>query len=99
MYTGESWWRSRALELLEQSGRDFRISYFGSSTGGLIAGVKAGLAIALLSRSSIPGECRELTAEDGFAVIDQSNVVLMISSNAGDAVQGMASAIRQAFFG
>ncbi|MDQ0323182.1 DNA-binding transcriptional LysR family regulator [Pararhizobium capsulatum DSM 1112] len=99
MYTGESWCRTMALDALKDRGLDFRMSYLGTSTGGLIAGVLAGLAIAPLSRSSVPSNCRELTAEDGFPVIDHSNVILIVSqSNPSDAVQGMASAIRQAFF-
>jgi DNA-binding transcriptional LysR family regulator len=92
MYTGESWCCTMALDALKDRGYDFRISYLGANTGGLIAGVLAGLAIAPLSRSSIPSHCRELTAEDGFPLMDHSNVILIVAqSNPSDAVQGVCA--------
>ncbi|MCY1295977.1 hypothetical protein D9M70_453430 [compost metagenome] len=78
------------------------MAYVSRTSGGLMAAVVSGLAIAPLARSSIPAGCRELTADDGYEVIDHSNVVLRVSKagNGKDRiVEAMADAIRRAFAG
>jgi hypothetical protein len=68
------------------------------TTGGLKLVVASGLAVAPVSRSNIPADCRELTAADGFGDIDSSNVVLHRAAGArSEAIDGMADAIREAF--
>ncbi|TIX30015.1 MAG: hypothetical protein E5V40_32100, partial [Mesorhizobium sp.] len=48
--------------------------------------------------SNIPAGCRELTAADGFGDIDSSNVVLHRNpAAAGEAIDSMENAIREAF--
>lgn len=60
--------------------------------------VQSGLAIAPVSRSNIPSECRELTVAEGFDTIDSSNVVLHRNRGSkGSSVDGMADVIREAF--
>ena len=55
-------------------------------------------AIAPISRSNIPEDCRALSHEDGFGDIDASHVVLHRNPAAkGAAVNGMAAAMREAF--
>ena len=75
------------------------MAYISRTSNGLIAAVTSGLAIAPLTRSSIPAGCRELTAADGYDVIDFSNVVLKTKArNANNRiVESMANAIREAF--
>ena len=58
----------------------------------------SGLAVAPLSRSSIPAGCRELTAAEGYDVIDFSNVVLRTASKGPNRIiDSMSDAIRDAF--
>ena len=46
----------------------------------------------------IPPNCRELTAADGYDVVDHSNVTLRLNNRKHDpAITGMANAIREAF--
>ncbi|MBL0370509.1 LysR family transcriptional regulator [Rhizobium sp. KVB221] len=98
MYTSESWCKTMSLASLDRKQDNYRISYLSDSSNGLTAGVRAGLGIAPLARTSIPDDCRELTAADGFQVIDFSRVVLRLSNRlASEAILGMADAIRQAF--
>ena len=55
-------------------------------------------AIASLSRSAIPSDCRELTAADGFPPIDASRVILKRNPRRSSAaILGMAEMIRKAF--
>jgi DNA-binding transcriptional LysR family regulator len=97
MYVQDSWCKTLATKTLESHVASSRVSYMGTSTGGLIAGVRAGLAIAPLSRSCIPEECTEFTLEEGFPVINYSNVVLMKAPNGSAAAVSMSEAIRAAF--
>ncbi|MBN9551351.1 MAG: LysR family transcriptional regulator, partial [Alphaproteobacteria bacterium] len=87
-----------AIKSLQQRGLDYRVAYTSDTNGGLTLAVTSGLAIAPISRSNIPPDCRELTPADGFGDIDSSNVVLHRNPLAtGEAIDGMENAIREAF--
>lgn len=98
LYNREGWCRDFAIKSLEERGLAYRVAYTSDTNGGLKLAVTSGLAIAPISRSNIPTGCRELTAADGFGAIDSSNVVMRRSATAaGEAIDGMADAIREAF--
>ncbi|MDO9414761.1 LysR substrate-binding domain-containing protein [Pararhizobium sp.] len=98
MYAVPGWCVDLSLQTLEQRREPYRIAYWSDTSIGLLAAVTSGLAIAPLSRSSIPAGCRELTTLEGYRIIDFSNVILRQNSRRHDkAVEGMASAIREAF--
>lgn len=92
------WWRDRALEALESSGRDYRVVHSSESVAGVIAAVRAGVAVGLLGEGSIRGNLRTLGPADGFPEMPRSSLVLArrdnLRSSAADAV---AAAIRAAF--
>jgi DNA-binding transcriptional LysR family regulator len=98
-YLKGGWCDALALKSLKRRGIESRVAYISRTSNGLIAAVTSGLAIAPLTRSSIPAGCRELTAADGYDVIDFSNVVLKTKArNANNRiVESMANAIREAF--
>ncbi len=97
-YMKGGWCDALAAENLKKRGIPSRVSYISRTSSGLVAAVTSGLAIAALSRSSIPPGCRELTAADGFDVIDYSNVVLRLRSRNPDRIiESMSNAIREAF--
>ncbi|MBB4185984.1 DNA-binding transcriptional LysR family regulator [Sinorhizobium terangae] len=88
------------MQSLKRRGKRSRVAYVSRTSGGLIAAVVSGLAIAPLSRSAIPPGCRELTEDDGFGIIDMSNVVLRTRlENRSPTIDAMADAIRSAFLG
>lgn len=92
------WCDDLAMRCLKKCGVESRVAYVSRTGSGLIAAVVSGLAIAPLSRSAIPPGCRELTEEDGFGVIDMSNVVLRTRrGNRSPTLDAMADAIRRAF--
>lgn len=98
LYNSSGWCRDFAIRSLEERDLPFRVAYRSETSGGLKLALTSGLAIAPVSRSNIPAGCRELTADDGFGAIDSSLVVLHRSPlAAGQAVEGMADAIRDAF--
>lgn len=98
IYENSAWCREFAIRSIEQRGLDYRIAYTSQTSGGLKLAVVSGLAIAPLSRSDIPADCRELDVADGFANIDESRVVLHTNPRtSSETIDGMAAAIREAF--
>lgn len=98
LYSSQGWCRDFAIKSLDLSGIAYRIAYTSDTHGGLKLAVTSGLAVAPISRSNIPPDCRELTAAEGFGDIDTSRVVLHLNPKSKSAaVAGMADAIREAF--
>lgn len=98
LYESPGWCSEFAIELLKARSIDYRVAYRSDTGNGLRLAVSSGLAIAPLSRSNIPPGCRELTAVDGYGLIDSSSVVLYRRPGAtGKATTAMADAIREAF--
>lgn len=98
LYNRAGWCQDFAIKSLEQRSLAYRVAYTSDTNGGLRLAVTSGLAIAPISRSNIPADCRELTTADGFGDIDASNVVMHRNPNAsGEAIDGMEEAIREAF--
>lgn len=100
VYERGCWCRDWALKSLEQQGINFRIAFTSDNFEGLQSAVTAGLAIAPLSRSNIPDDCRELTKDEGYYNFLTSNVVLRYRVGLiSDVADSMAAAIREAFAG
>ncbi len=98
LYESAGWCTEFAIHSLESRGHAYRVAYRSDTGSGLKLAVSSGLAIAPLSRSSIPADCRELTEAEGFDNIDSSNVVMYRRRGAtSEAVTAMAGAIREAF--
>ncbi len=93
-----SWSKDYAIRSLQLRKHPFRVVYRGDTGAALKLAVSAGLAIAPLSRSKIPPDCRELTVAEGFDQIDMTNIVLCRHKDAtSEAVSAMEKAIRAAF--
>lgn len=97
MYSINTWAGTQAVELLKARGGRHQYLYHGDSSSALIPAVQAGLAIAPMARSAIPLDCRELTEEEGFPAVENSNVVLCVGPISSPAIEGLAQAIREAF--
>ncbi len=98
LYENSGWCMDFAIQSLEARGVSYRVAYRSDTSSGLQLAVSSGLAVAPLSRSSIPAGCRELTEADGFGDINSSNVVMYRRAGAaGEALDAMEQAIREAF--
>lgn len=98
VYFKSEWSRDYVEGSLNRLGIDWRAAWACDMAGGFRVAVTNGMAIAPLSRSTIPAGCRELTAEDGFPIVDQARVVLRRNPRGtSPAVEGMAEVLRQAF--
>ncbi len=98
LFDRECWWRDVALSALHASGRPFRIVYSSQSVAGVAAAIEAGVAIGLLSETSLSDSLTTLCNERGFADTPTSTLVLDSRSGPDDAaMQAMETAIREAF--
>lgn len=92
------WWHDDALAVLEQAGRRYRIAYTSASIAGVGAAIAAGLAVGVLGLDTVPTGARVLSPSEGFAELRPSRIILRRNPGARSAaVDGMASALRQAF--
>src|SRR5258705_302248 len=83
-------YRSRAIHAIESAGRAWHMAYTSSSLTGIQAAVAAGLGLSILSEIAIQADHRVLTAKDGFAPIDKTEVALVASPDASPATLRLA---------
>ena len=98
IYSRPDWCNDFALRSLDQLGIEYRVAFACDPSGGLRTAVKVGLAVSFLTRSTIPKGCRELTAQDGFPMIDSTSAVLRRNPRGSSpAIDGLAAMLRDAF--
>jgi DNA-binding transcriptional LysR family regulator len=83
-------YRTGAIHAIESAGRPWHMAYTSSSLSGIQAAVAAGLGLSILSEMAIQSDHRVLTAKDGFAPIDKTEVALVASPNASPATLRLA---------
>lgn len=88
-------YRAGAIHALESAGRAWHMSYMSSSLAGIQAAVAAGMGLSILSEMSIQADHRVLTAKDGFAPINKTEVALMAATSATSATLRLADRLAE----
>jgi DNA-binding transcriptional LysR family regulator len=88
-------YRTGAIHAIESAGRAWHMAYTSSSLTGIQAAVAAGLGLSILSEIAILAEHRVLTAKDGFAPIDKTEVALVASPDASPATLRLADRLAE----
>lgn len=88
-------YRAGAIHALESAGRAWHTAYTSSSLAGIQAAVAAGMGLSILSEMSIQSDHRVLTAKDGFAPINKTEVALMASPGASPATLRLADRLAE----
>jgi DNA-binding transcriptional LysR family regulator len=88
-------YRAGAIHALESAGRPWHMAYTSSSLVGIQAAVAAGMGLAILSEIAVQADHRVLTAKDGFAPIDKTEVALIAAPNAGPATLRLAARLAE----
>jgi DNA-binding transcriptional LysR family regulator len=88
-------YRARAIHAIESAGRNWHMAYTSSSLAGIQAAVAAGLGLSILSGIAIQADHRVLTAKDGFAPIDKTEVALVASPGASPATLRLADRLAE----
>ncbi len=70
-------WRKAAIMALDDIGRRYRIAYVSGSAVATSGAVTAGLAVSVMSGSTIRPEMRVLTNEDGFPDLPPVDIALL----------------------
>ena len=83
-------YRTGAIHAIESAGRAWYIAFSSSSLSGIQAAVAAGLGLSILPEMAIQSDHRVLTAKDGFAPIEKTEVALVASPNASPATLRLA---------
>lgn len=98
LFESGCWWRDRAIQILEEHGRRWRIACTSPNTEAVVATVVSGLAVAVLELSTVPTGARILTEAEGFPGFPGSTVMLRRRPGAtAPAVDRMAGVIREVF--
>jgi len=98
MYAQDCWWRDWALRALAARGRRYRIAYTSRSVAGVQAAVRSGHAVGVLAKSTMPADSRLLTADEGYAELPGSSIVLRWRQGGPSrAAEAMGAAVRAAF--
>jgi len=88
-------YRARAIHALESAGRSWHMAYTSSGLAGIQAAVAAGLGLSILSEIAIQAGHRMLTARDGFAPIEKTEIALMASPHASPATLRLADRLAE----
>src|ERR1700712_2393405 len=88
-------YRARAIQAIESAGRDWHMANPSASLAGIQAAVAAGLGLSILSEIAIQADHRVLTAKDGFAPIDRTEVALVASPDASPATLRLADRLAE----
>ncbi|HXH42780.1 MAG TPA: LysR substrate-binding domain-containing protein [Bradyrhizobium sp.] len=88
-------YRAGAIHALESAGRAWHTAYTSSSLAGIQAAVAAGMGLSILSEMAIQSDHRVLTAKDGFAPINKTEVALMASPGASPATLRLADRLAE----
>lgn len=88
-------YRTRAIHAIESAGRNWHMAYTSSSLSGIQAAVAAGLGLSILPGIAIQKDHQTLSAKDGFAPIDKTEVALVASPTASAATLRLADRLAE----
>jgi DNA-binding transcriptional LysR family regulator len=88
-------YRTRAIHAIEAAGRAWHMAYTSSSLSGIQAAVAAGLGLSILPDIAIQNDHRVLTAKEGFAPIDKTEVALVAAPDASPATLRLADRLAE----
>jgi DNA-binding transcriptional LysR family regulator len=88
-------YRAGAIHALESAGRSWHMAYTSSNLSGIQAAVAAGMGLSILSEMAIQADHRVLTAKDGFAPIDRTEVALVAAPDTSPATLRLADRLAE----
>ena len=89
-------WGRWAQKALDEEGRLYRIGYSTFNIAGIVAIIEAGLAVSVMSKSSVPAHLRILQNTDGLPELPHTEIGLILSTGEMSlAAKCLADAVRQ----
>lgn len=98
VYDEHCTYRAWALSALEALGRPFHIAYMSPSIAGILGAVRAGLAVAPIALSALPGDLRQLDETEGFPVLPSARISMHKTGSAKKVlIDKLAVYVRRSF--
>jgi DNA-binding transcriptional LysR family regulator len=98
VYRKDCIFREWAVKALDNAGKAFRIAYTSANTAGILAAVKAGLAVAPISLSTVPSGVRVIALDEGFPELPKAVVTLIKRQNKSTpAIESLAEHVSESF--
>lgn len=89
-------WGRWAQKALDEDHRIYRVGYSTFNIAGIVAIIEAGLAVSVMSRSSVPPQLSILQQSDGFPELPNTEIGLVLSTGElSPAAKCLADAVRQ----
>lgn len=99
VFNRECWWRSLAMSSLQSHNRRFRVVYSSESSSGIVAAIRAGVAVGIMNASALSDDLLVLSEAEGFPKLPSSKLVIELGnkSPSNASLMAMAETIRKAF--
>lgn len=75
-------YRNHAVQVLEEQGRRWRVAYTSENVSGVLAAIRAGFGVGVLSASAVPADLRALGPESGLPPLPTAHLVLQARRSA-----------------
>ena len=93
-------YRAWAISALETLGRPYHIAYMSPSIAGILGAVRAGLAVAPIGQSALPGDLRQLDEKEGFPALPSARISMhKLRSAKKELIDKLAVHVRRSFAG
>lgn len=76
LFDRNCWWRDRALQSMQDMQRPFRVVYTCETVAGVLAAVRAGIAVGLLYADDLGDNLVELGIRDGFPAMPDTHLTV-----------------------
>ncbi|WP_019646838.1 LysR substrate-binding domain-containing protein [Novispirillum itersonii] len=92
-------YRNHAIQVLEEQGRRWRVAYTSENVSGVLAAIRAGFGVGVLSASAVPADLRALGTDSGLPPLPTAHLVLQTRRSAtggplGKGAQRMVSLLK-----
>lgn len=88
-------YRNRAIHSLEAAGRAWRVAYTSPNLSGIQAAVSVGLGVSILPDVAVLDDHRVLRRKDGFPPITNTQLALLIASDATSGARRLADLLAE----
>lgn len=87
-------WRRRAIEALDGAAIDYRVAFTSASVSGVRAGIRSGLAIGALGRSTMTADLERVSGAGAPPELPAAELVLLYRGGSDPAIEQLAARAR-----
>ena len=95
MFEQSCLYRNRMVHAIEAAGRTWHIAYTSPNLAGIQSAVSVGLGVSILPEVAILADHRVLKPTDGFPLVTNTEIVLVIAADASPATPRLAEVLAE----